>query len=340
MKTANFLYDLPSEAIAQHPVEPRHASRLLDARDFSDHRFLELPHLLAPGDLVVVNTSRVRAGRLIGHKADTGGVVEVLVLGPVEEPRWEVMLRPARRLRAGARIEFAHFSCELESDPTEGRAIVRIEEQAGQSAEELIEHDGQVPIPPYIHQALDDPERYQTVYADRLGSAAAPTAGLHFTQQILDALDTRGIEVAKVDLQVGLDTFRPIATDEIDSHRLHSERYDLPPETATKIDEVRKRSGRVIAIGTTVVRALEASATDNGRVVPGFGATDLFITPGFEFKVVDALVTNFHLPGSTLIVLVATFLGETWRRVYETALERGYRFLSFGDAMYAQRRSG
>lgn len=327
-------YDLPDEAIAQRPVEPRDAARLLDSRDLSDHRFADLPDLLHPGDLVVVNRTRVRAARLRGRRRDTGGAVELLVLSPFGDGTWETLVRPARRLRAGTRVAFAGgVEAELVSDPVEGRARVRL---STDDPERWFASAGEVPLPPYIHEELDDPERYQTIFADVVGSAAAPTAALHFTDEVVAKLDDRGIAMATVELEVGLGTFRPVATERLADHDMHAERYVVPDAAAESIAEARGRGGRIVAIGTTVVRTLETVADGSGGVVPGTGSTDLFITPGYRFGVVDLLVTNFHVPGSTLVALVAAVLGDRWRDVYATALDRGYRFLSFGDAMLAE----
>ncbi|MCB2223569.1 MAG: tRNA preQ1(34) S-adenosylmethionine ribosyltransferase-isomerase QueA [Actinobacteria bacterium] len=334
-RTEEFAYDLPEEAIAQAAVEPRDAARLLDADGLSDHTFADLPSLLEPGDLVVVNRTRVRRARLTGRKA-TGGRVEALLLAPLGDGRWEALVRPARRIRPGTVLEFGAATAEVLEGPDAGEVVLRLD---AADDEALIAAEGSVPLPPYFHGALDDDERYQTVFADRLGSAAAPTAGLHFTRRVLDGLAGRGVEVARVDLEIGLDTFRPIAGDTLDGHRMHTERYRVPQETAAAVAAARNRGGEVVAIGTTVVRALESAAA-SGRVEEKEGATDLFITPGYEFRAVDRLVTNFHVPGSTLVVLVAAFMGERWREAYAAALERGYRFLSFGDAMVVRRGEG
>ena len=328
-----FRYELPGDAIAQQPVEPRDAARLLDTRTMGDHTFAELPDLLSPGDLLVVNRTRVRKARLVGRKVPTGGRVELLVLSPLGDGRWEVLVRPAGRLRAGTRIDLDTAVVEVVGGPEEGRAEIAVVDG---SLDAAIESRGEMPLPPYIHERLADPERYQTVYGTDEGSAAAPTAGLHFTPEVLDRVAERDIEVAAVTLEVGLDTFRPIASNDIADHTMHRERIEVDEETVAAVERARVGGGRVIAVGTTVVRALESAALD-GTLRPWEGHTDLFITPGYRFRVVDALVTNFHVPGSTLVVLVAAFMGDRWRAVYETALDRGYRFLSFGDAMLAER---
>ncbi len=334
MRVEDFQYALPDAAIAQEAIEPRDRSMLLDTRDSSDHRFSELPYLLEPGDLVVINDTRVRAARLIGTKPDTGGEVELLVLDELADGTWEAMARPSRRLRTGTRLEFQGLSATIVSGPNHGMVVVEIHAEDVESA---IAEVGTIPLPPYFQGRLRDPGRYQTMFARDPGSAAAPTAGLHFTERVVAGLRARGVHMATIDLHVGVDTFRPIIEAEVEEHRIHREWCSVPEETETAIDSARARSGRVIAVGTTVVRALESHAGGDGRVRAGSGDTDLFIKPGYRFQVVDMLVTNFHVPGSTLVVLVAAFIGARWRSVYETALDRGYRFLSFGDAMLAER---
>lgn len=334
MRTADFHYDLPEDAIAQEAIEPRDSARLLDTRDLTDHRFSDLPDLLEPGDLLVVNRTRVIPVRLHGHREPTGGQVEVLLLRSLADGEWEAMVRPARRLRAGSRIAFGEVVAVLVTDPSDG--IVTLRPEAG-TLEQAMQQVGEVPLPPYFHGSLADAERYQTVYADLPGSAAAPTAGLHFTPSVLDALADRGIETTTVELRVGLDTFRPIAADTIADHTIHSEDIVVGPDAVAAVEAARQRGSRVVAVGTTVTRALESAATTDGRITERSGPTDLFITPGYEFKVVDVLITNFHVPASTLVVLVCAFMGEEWRQAYDTALDRGYRFLSFGDSMLAER---
>ena len=332
--TSDFTYELPAAAIAQQPLEPRDSSRLLDVDDLSDHSFSELPGLLAPGDLVVVNRSRVRAARLVGTRVPGGGRVEALLLRPLSGDRWQAIVRPARRLRPGSVLEFGTIRATIESISPDGP--VEISLTATGDVEDAIAASGAVPLPPYIHSQLDDPERYQTIFARTVGSAAAPTAGLHFTPRLVEALLARSITVVEIELNIGLDTFRPITAANIEDHQIHSENLTIPIETA---EAINLRSGNLVAVGTTVVRALESRAELDGRVVAGSVDTRLYITPGYQFRVVDRLVTNFHLPGTSLIVLVAAFMGERWRRAYETALDRGYRFASFGDAMIASRKS-
>ncbi len=335
MQRSDFLYDLPESAIAQTPIEPRHDSRLITTADLGDHRFVDLPGLLNPGDLVVVNETRVRAARLHGVKEPTGGKVEALLLRRIDPDRWEAMLRPVRRLRAGTTLDFGPIRCELLTDPDRGIATVALFGDG--DIETLIDEIGDMPLPPYISIPLEDRTRYQTMFAERLGSAAAPTAGLHFTPTVIAGLEDRGVAIARVELRVGIDTFRPIETEDISQHVMHSEQISIPSSTARAIDDTRHGGGRIVAVGTTVGRTLESRPDGSGGVEPGEQDTRLFITPGYEFSVVDRLITNFHLPGSSLIVMVAAFVGPGWREVYVSALERGYRFLSFGDAMLAER---
>ncbi len=334
MRVEDFTYRLPDAAIAQEAIEPRNDSRLLDTRDMSDHRFLDLPNLLRPGDLVVVNETRVRAARLQGTRRGTGGSIELLVLTARGDGLWEALARPSRRLRPGVEVEFEGLEARVVAGPEHGVVVVELN---APDVEAAIAAAGEVPLPPYFHGVLASPARYQTMFAHRPGSAAAPTGGLHFTPDVVSGLDRRGVEMATVDLHVGLDTFRPIATEDVEEHRMHSEWCSVPEATAAAIGRTRERGGRVVAIGTTVVRTLETFADSAGGVGAGSTDTGLFLTPGSDFRVVDALVTNFHVPGSTLVVLVAAFMGESWRNAYEIALDRGYRFLSFGDAMYAER---
>jgi S-adenosylmethionine:tRNA ribosyltransferase-isomerase len=326
---------LPEEAIAQTAIEPRHDSRLLDTRDLSDHHFHELPDLLDPGDLVVVNETRVRAARLRGARRDTGGRVELLLLDHLADGSWEALARPARRLRPGVVIDLGDIAATVLSTPQEGRLLVDLDSEDDEKA---VAETGEMPLPPYFTGTLEDPERYQTFFASIPGSAAAPTAGLHFTEQVVSQLRSRRIEIASVDLHVSLDTFRPMSTENVDDHTMHTEWCDVPEATARAVADTRARGGKVVAIGTTVIRALESMADGRGGVEPGEGRTDLFLRPGSEITVSDLLVTNFHMPGSTLLVLLAAFMGDAWRMAYETALERGYRFLSFGDAMLARRQ--
>ncbi len=330
MKTADFFYDLPESSIAQSAIEPRHDARLLNTRSMSDHRFCELPELLREGDLVVVNRSRVRPARLAGTR-ETGGAVEVLLLRALDGGRWEALARPTRRMRAGTRIRFDGVEVRLLGEPEGGSIVVEADGDLAALAEEV----GEVPLPPYFHGSLADRDRYQTIFADRTGSAAAPTAGLHFTEEVVAGLAAKRIGIARIDLEVGLDTFQPIASLQVEAHRMHSERIVVSQDVVDRIEVTRSAGGRVVAIGTTVVRALETAAAGEGLAAMS-GDTDLFIRPGYRFAIVDVVVTNFHIPRSTLVVLVAAVLGDRWREVYDEALRRGYRFLSFGDAMLAE----
>ncbi|HEX2382650.1 MAG TPA: tRNA preQ1(34) S-adenosylmethionine ribosyltransferase-isomerase QueA [Acidimicrobiales bacterium] len=327
MDVSELDYPLPEDAIAQEPVEPRDAARLLVDRgaDASpEHRAVaDLPELLHPRDLLVVNDSRVRAARLQLRKP-TGGAVEVLLLEPVGR-EWEALVRPSRRVRAGMQLSShdGSVSVSVHQPLGEGRWRVAVEGDP--------DRVGEVPLPPYVHAKLADPERYQTVFARRPVAAAAPTAGLHLTEAVLARCRARGIDVATIELAVGLDTFRPVTEQHVEDHPMHTEAYVVPAATM----EACKRARRVVAIGTTVVRALEATAA-TGTLE---GRTDLFIRRGFSFQVVDVLLTNFHVPRTTLLALVDAFMGPRWRALYDVALASGYRFLSFGDAMLVERNS-
>lgn len=342
MRTADFDYDLPPELIAQEPVEPRDHARLFvlhrSSGAFEHRRFYELPELLRPGDLLVANDSRVLPARLYAVKPETGGRVELLLLRERTTGVWEALVRPSRRVRPGSRVELLD-----QNDAPSGLTAVIGETRGAWRAvrfeaplQQVLERCGRVPLPPYIRAPLRNPERYQTVYARQPGSAAAPTAGLHFTPQLLERLRERGIGMAFVTLHVGLDTFRPVTEEHPQEHKMHSEYIAVPAETAALVNETKARGGRVVAVGTTVVRTLEAAirASSSGVLEPFAGTTDLFILPGFEFKVIDALITNFHLPRSTLLMLVSAFTGrELILRAYAEAVRERYRFYSFGDAM-------
>ena len=338
MLTVELDYPLPPEAVAQTPVEPRHASRLLDTRTLTHRTFLELADLLERDDLLVVNRTRVRAARLRGLKVGSGGRVEALMLRRLSAERWEALLRPARRLRPGVLLRFGSLRAMVVSGPVDGVAVLALSGEG--EVEDLVEEEGEVPLPPYINRSLEDPERYQTVFASRLGSAAAPTAGLHFTPRVLEALARKGVERTEIDLEVGWATFRPIGTDRIDEHPMGVERFRLPDGAAAAVERCRSRGGRVVAVGTTVVRTLETCASSDGMVTARQGETRLYVTPGYRFRVVDLMVTNFHAPKSSLLALVWAFMGEGWKEAYRIALESGYRFLSFGDAMLAERHPG
>jgi S-adenosylmethionine:tRNA ribosyltransferase-isomerase len=341
MHIADFDYALPPSAIAQEAIEPRDQARLMrlprSQGEPTDHVFRDLPGLLRPGDLLVVNRSRVFPARLLGQR-EGGGAAEVFLLRDVGDDRWEALVRPGRRLRPGAAVAIdPGLSVVIETAAVgpEGRRVVHLRAQTG-SVEAALERAGHVPLPPYIRRP-DRPEdraRYQTVYAREKGSVAAPTAGLHFTPSLMDALRAAGIGIAEIVLHVGPGTFRPVTAAEVEDHRLEPEPYVIPPETAEAIAAARTSGGRVVAVGTTVVRALEAAAVDEGTVRAGAGETALVVRPGFTFRLADALITNFHLPRSSLLLLVAAFAGrERVLGAYEEAVRRGYRFYSYGDAM-------
>ncbi len=335
---SDYDYELPPERIARYPAERRDESRLLvvpaPGEPLRHLRFRELADLVPEGDLLVVNESRVRPARLLGRKP-TGAPAEILLLRPTEDGDWIALVRPGGKLKPGRRVEVADDLVVeiLDSAPGGGR-IVRL--HAAGPVEEAIERHGHVPLPPYIDRPDEtlDRERYQTVYARAPGSVAAPTAGLHFTPELLARLEERGVRRAALTLHVGIGTFRPVEAEDPDEHEMHEERYVVPEEVAAAVNETRARGGRVWAVGTTTVRTLEAAADEDGRVRAGSGATDLFIRPPYRFRVVDRLITNFHLPRSTLLMLVAAFGG--YARVmeaYRTAVAEGYRFYSYGDAM-------
>lgn len=341
MRTDELDYDLPPEAIAQTPVEPRDTARLLvdTGADVApvDRSVFDLPGLLGPGDLVVVNDTRVLPAR-VAIRRETGGGGEVLLLEERDGGWWEALCRPSRKLRVGELVRAQHGDLTFEIGETldDGRRAVRPLLEGEPAAEQLLpalDVAGVAPLPPYITETLDDAERYQTVFAQRPASAAAPTAGLHLTRDLLAELAERHIELARVELVVGLDTFRPITTDTVEAHEIHSEWYQVPEATWAAVRRTQESGGRVVAIGTTSVRALESAAA-TGELQ---GRTRLFITPGFRFQVVDVLMTNFHLPRSSLLAMIEAFVGPRWRELYGTALRRGYRFLSFGDAMLLTR---
>lgn len=335
METDLFDYELPASAIAQTPIEPRDGARLLHAELFEDRWFADLPKLLGEGDLLVVNRTRVRAARLHATKTDSGGSVELLLLKRLDKELWEALIRPARRVRAGLALDCGPLTARVLTDPVRGEVIVALKTGGG-DIEDVLATVGEIPLPPYIRKPIPDPGRYQTVFAKTVGSAAAPTAALHFTPGLVDRLADVGVGFAEVDLEVGLDTFRPISTETIEKHEMHRETWHLPEATEEAIAATRRRGGKVVAVGTTVVRTLESAAAGDGYVEAGSGETELFISPGFELQVVDSLLTNFHAPRTTLIVMIAALLGDSWRTLYEYAVASGYRFLSFGDAMFIE----
>ena len=332
MFAADFDYELPEAAVAQTAIEPRDAARLLVTSSLEDRTFRDLPGLLVPEDLLVVNRTRVRPARLRGHKTPSGGAIELLLSKRIDADRWEALIRPARRIRAGQELRFGDIKGHVLTDPDRGVVTVALE--AGKTdVDDALGVDGEVPLPPYFRGSLATPDRYQTMFAKAVGSAAAPTAGLHFTPSLAEDLRERGIGIAEVDLEVGLDTFRPMEAGPIADHRMHRERFSVPAATVEAIDRTRHSEGRVIAVGTTVVRSLETAAGVSG-LTAGEAESGLFITPGYRLRVVDAVITNFHAPRTTLLVMIAALLGPRWREVYAHAIDGGYRFLSFGDAMF------
>ncbi len=334
MKLSDFDYILPPERIAQTPLEPRDASRLLvmDRRTgaLTDTVFGRIGEYLRPGDLLVVNRTRVLPARLQARKIPTGGKVEVLLLARKGPALWEALVG-GKRVRAGSRLALGE---DLEAEVVEALDGARRLVRFSRPVSEELARIGQMPLPPYIHEQLQDPERYQTVYARETGSAAAPTAGLHFTPRLLADLQSGGVDLAEVTLHVGLDTFAPVQEEDVRQHQIHTEWCQLLPAEAARINQARQAGGRIVAVGTTSVRTLESAASDAGEVRPFEGLTDLYILPGYRFKAVDAMVTNFHLPRSTLLMLVSAFAGrEQVLSAYQEAVRREYRFYSFGDAM-------
>lgn len=337
MKKSDFWYDLPESLIAQHPVEPRNTSRLLvcHADGALEHRhFYDLPSFLRAGDALVVNHTRVLPARLIGQRADTGGRMEFLLLKRLDKDRWEVLVQPGRRAQTGIRFVFGNgeLSAEIEGNAPGGGRTVRFYYEG--VFEEVLDKLGQMPLPPYIHERLDDPTRYQTVYAKVDGSAAAPTAGLHFTPELLAKIEAMGIPVLPVLLHVGLGTFRPVKEENVEDHAMHEEYYEVEPHIAQQLNQIHQNGGRIVAVGTTSCRVLETVTDEEGVIHPGRGFTDKYILPGYRFRAVDALVTNFHLPESTLLMLISALMGrEQALAAYAVAVQQEYRFFSFGDAM-------
>ena len=340
MKTSDFDYVLPEELIAQTPMEPRDHSRLMVVHRGTgaiEHKhFYDLPQYLRPGDALVINETKVIPARLLGVKEDTGVPVEVLLLRRENATDWEALVRPGRRLKPGATCVFGDglLRCAvLENVAETGGRLVRFQYEG--VFEELLDRLGEMPLPPYIHEKLQDQSRYQTVYAKAEGSAAAPTAGLHFTPALLEQVRAMGVTVVPVLLHVGLGTFRPVKEEDVDKHVMHSEYYQVTREAADTLNRIRQAGGRLICVGTTSVRTIETVADDGGIIHPGAGETAIFIKPGVKIKAVDALITNFHLPQSALLMLVSTFLGrEQALAAYELAVKEKYRFFSFGDAMF------
>ncbi len=342
MRTADFDYYLPEELIAQTPVAPRDHSRMLvvhrQSGELEHKHFYDILDYLNPNDALVINETKVIPARLLGVKEDTGVPVEVLLLRRQNTTDWEALVKPGRRLKPGAVCSFGDglLRCEvLSSVPEIGGRIVRFMYEG--VFEELLDRLGEMPLPPYIHEKLQDRGRYQTIYAKNEGSAAAPTAGLHFTPELLEKVKKKGVTIVPVTLHVGLGTFRPVTVEDVDTHVMHSEWYQVTPEAADTLNAIRAAGGRIVCVGTTSVRTLETVATEDGVIHPGAGDTTIFIYPGKKIKAVDALITNFHLPQSTLLMLISTLMGrEKALRVYEEAVRERYRFFSFGDAMFIE----
>lgn len=342
LTTEDFDFDLPEELIAQTPLADRSASRLLvlDRKSgaISDKHFADIVDELNPGDALVMNDTRVLPARLYGEKPDTGGHLEVLLLTNQEGDTWETLIKPAKRAKVGTKISFGdgRLQAVVEEELEHGGRIITFTYEG--IFLEILESLGEMPLPPYIKERLEDPERYQTVYAKENGSAAAPTAGLHFTKELLERIQAKGVELVYLTLHVGLGTFRPVSVDNIADHQMHSEFYRLTEDAAAKLRAVKANGGRIVAVGTTSIRTLETIGTKfAGEIKADSGWTDIFITPGYTFKVVDAFSTNFHLPKSTLVMLVSAFAGrEHVLNAYQHAIEEGYRFFSFGDAMFVK----
>ena len=340
MNKSDFFYNLPEELIAQQPAEPRDSSRMMVLSKESDEiehkHFYDICDYFNEGDCLILNNTRVLPARIYGTKKDTGAVVEFLLLKQIENDLWETLAGPGKRAKKDTEFVFGGgiLCARVEEVLENGNRIVKFSYDKNDNIFNILDKIGEMPLPHYITEELKDKERYQTVYSKELGSAAAPTAGLHFTEEILEKLKNKGVRIGYVTLHVGLGTFRPVKADKIEEHRMHSEHYHLPKETADLINETKKNGGRVIAVGTTSCRTLESVATFCGEIKEDDGNTDIFIYPGYEFKCIDGLLTNFHLPESTLIMLVSAFYGyEKTLKAYKCAVEDKYRFFSFGDCM-------
>ncbi len=338
-KKSSYFYNLPENLIAQTPIEPRDSSRLLvynKAKDEITHKhFFDILDYLKSGDVLVINDTKVLPCRLIGIKQNSTTAVEVFLLKRIDLKKWEVLVKPGKKIKEGTIVVFSkQLTCKILENTDFGGRIVEFSYEG--VFESILDNLGQMPLPPYIKTKLEDKTRYQTVYAKTIGSSAAPTAGLHFTEKLLQKVKAKGVQVVEVLLHVGLGTFRPVKEDNILQHKMHSEYYEVTNEAAQIINDTKSKGGRVIAVGTTSVRTLE-SCTQNGKLIPQKGYTEIFIYPSYTFKIVDALITNFHLPESTLIMLVAAFCGyEKTIKIYNTAVEQNYRFFSFGDAMFIE----
>lgn len=341
MKTSDFYYDLPQELIAQTPLADRSASRLLvldkEKGDITHRHFYDIVDMLEEGDCLVLNNTRVLPARLYGEKEGTGGKMEFLLLNRIDRDRWEIIVKPGKKAKPGAKFVFGGglLKAEIIETVNDGNRIAEFSYDG--VFENVLDQLGEVPLPPYITEKLEDKERYQTVYSKHNGSAAAPTAGLHFTEELLEKIKDKGVKTAYVTLHVGLGTFRPVKCDDVENHKMHSEFYIITDETAEIINETKRSGGRIISVGTTSSRVLETVAGEDGFVKSGTGWTDIFIYPPYKFKTVDALITNFHLPESTLLMLVSCLAGkENIFNAYAEAVAQKYRFFSFGDAMFIQ----
>ncbi len=339
MKTSDFYYNLPDELIAQTPLDDRTSSKLLvlgkESGEISHRHFYDIKEYLKPGDCLVINDTRVIPARLIGEKVGTGAKIEFLLLTRKSEKEWEVILKPGKKCKPRVKVSFGggKLIAEIKETVNDGNRIVSFEYEG--LFENVLDELGEMPLPPYITEKLEDRERYQTVYSKHSGSAAAPTAGLHFTEKLLDDIKSMGVNIAKVTLHVGLGTFRPVKVDDVENHKMHSEFYNITQENADIINTAKETGGRVISVGTTSTRVLETVASSEGLVSSASGWTDIFIYPPYKFKCADALITNFHLPESTLLMLVSAFsTKENIMKAYEEAVKQRYRFFSFGDAMF------
>ncbi|MCR5590209.1 MAG: tRNA preQ1(34) S-adenosylmethionine ribosyltransferase-isomerase QueA [Lachnospiraceae bacterium] len=337
MKTSDFYYDLPKELIAQDPLADRSSSRLmvLDGSNIEHRVFSDLTDYLMPGDCLVINDTKVIPARLLGSKCDTGSAAEVFLLKKRKDGIWETLVKPGKKLREGARVSFGDglLTCEIIECLPDGNRLVKFFYDG--IFEEILDRLGQMPLPPYITHKLKDKDRYQTVYAKNEGSCAAPTAGLHFTPELLIRIKDMGVRICNVTLHVGLGTFRPVKCEDISEHHMHSEWYCIPEESADMINDTKAAKGRIICVGTTSCRTIESACDESGKVIAGSADTDIFIYPGYRFKVLDGLITNFHLPESTLLMLVSALAGkDNIISAYEEAIKERYRFFSFGDAMF------
>ncbi len=338
MKTKDFYYDLPEELIAQDPLEKRETSKLMvlnkETGDIEHKVFKDIIDYLQPGDCLVLNDTRVLPARLYGNRVETGGLVEILLLKLVEKDVWECLVKPGKKAKIGNKIQFGDGKLvgEIIDIVEEGNRLIKFTYEG--IFEEILDEIGTMPLPPYIKNKLEDKNRYQTVYARNNGSAAAPTAGLHFTQELLKKIEEKGVEIVRVTLHVGLGTFRPVKVDDVTNHHMHSEYFEVSKEAADKINSIKSNGGRIICVGTTSCRTIESASDDNGQVRAIKGNTEIFIYPGYQFKVLDCLITNFHLPESTLLMLVSALATkEKIMNAYEEAIKNEYRFFSFGDAM-------